>query len=305
MLQLTSNIFEEVYASPIIAKLSRKASNFATNEYKSSDQLANYNFQLSKFCTDVHNGVISDPVAKIGFALALDAGMEAWAAGVPSSWRYKTIIIPNEIQNDSFAHGVYGKYYHVYPDLYICSTWNNWRAARSVIHEMILDSTAIAQAQTSQEDDSMNVFEYTEIAARSERITRELQADIIASVPYHFGTTGDLDTFASNIDNFDNISTVGGLILMWPLFLAADCRYATLSQREWAIMCLQKVGHGMGISQALAMAALLQSGKGSRIWVQPQMMNELDTIGSLDATQEFGSPDTDTNPPSLDSFVTI
>lgn len=34
-------------------------------------------------------------------------------------------------------------------------------------------------------------------------------------------------------------------------------------------MCLDKIGHGMGIGQALAMATLLRQGMSSRSWNDP------------------------------------
>jgi hypothetical protein len=274
--QLLNNIFEENYTSPTIVSLSQKASSLETDDIRFADSLATKTMQLSKFCADMRHGVITDTTAKIKFALLLDAEIESWAVSVPPSWRYKSIAIPAEIRETSFATGVYGMYYHVYKDLYLCNVWNNWRAIRLIIHEIILDNTSNMETQSSE----YGTLNYADIAARSEHIMLQLQADIFASVPYHFGTTNDLSASTGNIGNFHDITPMAGHILMWPLFLAADCRYSPPDLRDWVIMCLQKIGHQLGVNQALGMALLLQKGIGTRSWIQPEVMPHVTNVGS-------------------------
>ncbi|KAI0431168.1 hypothetical protein F5Y09DRAFT_305765 [Xylaria sp. FL1042] len=61
----------------------------------------------------------------------------------------------------------------------------------------------------------------------------------------------------------------GGLTLMWPLLVAANSGVASKELRDWVITCLDKIGHSMGINQALAMAKLLREGMQSRAWLVP------------------------------------
>lgn len=61
----------------------------------------------------------------------------------------------------------------------------------------------------------------------------------------------------------------GGFTLMWPLLVAANSGVAVSGLREWIITCLDKIGHSMGINQALSMAKLLREGMQSRAWLSP------------------------------------
>lgn len=291
--QLINNIFEETYTPPIFANLSQRSSNMEVGDIKFTDSLAMKSIQLSKFCADIRNGVISAPTAKIDQALLLDTELEAWAMSVPPSWQYRVIAIPPEIQDMGFLNELYGKYYHVYDDLYICQIWNNWRSMRMVIHEIIVHATTVIQTQNSEDEEPMNLLRYSEIAVRSEHIIHKLQADIFASVPYHFGTTDDNMTSntATNISDLNELSVVAGHILMWPLFLAADYKDTPRELRNWVITCLQKIGHEMGINQALGMAVLLQKGIDTRTWVEPDSASDIKSVRSWDTSQPTVSPE--------------
>ncbi|KAI1161687.1 hypothetical protein F5B18DRAFT_627264 [Nemania serpens] len=61
----------------------------------------------------------------------------------------------------------------------------------------------------------------------------------------------------------------GGFTLMWPLLVAANSGVAAYGLRQWIITCLDKIGHSMGINQALSMAKLLREGMQSRAWLSP------------------------------------
>ncbi|OQE41193.1 hypothetical protein PENCOP_c005G05795 [Penicillium coprophilum] len=65
------------------------------------------------------------------------------------------------------------------------------------------------------------------------------------------------------------VSGAGGVTLVWPLLIAANSGFASPQLRKWIISCLEKIGHSMGINQALAMAQLLQDGMDSRAWISP------------------------------------
>ncbi|KGO40651.1 hypothetical protein PEX2_011430 [Penicillium expansum] len=65
------------------------------------------------------------------------------------------------------------------------------------------------------------------------------------------------------------VSGAGGVTLVWPLLIAANSGFASPELRKWIIGCLEKIGHSMGINQALAMAQLLRDGMDSRAWISP------------------------------------
>lgn len=65
------------------------------------------------------------------------------------------------------------------------------------------------------------------------------------------------------------VSGAGGVTLVWPLLIAANSGFASPELRKWITGCLEKIGHSMGINQALAMAQILRDGMDSRAWISP------------------------------------
>ncbi|KAJ5493549.1 hypothetical protein N7463_009636 [Penicillium fimorum] len=75
--------------------------------------------------------------------------------------------------------------------------------------------------------------------------------------------------YASPLPPSFEVSGAGGVALVWPLLIAANSGFASPPLRKWIIGCLEKIGHSMGINQALAMAQLLRDGMDSRAWISP------------------------------------
>ena len=268
--KILHNIFQESHTSPIIVALCEKACNLEEPTSGYADEFARLTIQLSSLCANIKKGIIDDPAARISLALALDAEMEAWAARIPSDCRYETLNFPAESHNQmSCVIGTYGNEYHTYKNLFSCAVWNNWRTARMVIHEIILDDCNLQIEADTDTRLSTQPFTYSSVATRSRRILISMIEDVCASVPYHFG----ISKTPSHIDsaNINGIGIAAGHVLFWPLFEAADCEVASPQLKSWAIMCLEKIGHGMGISQALAMANLVREGMGSRTWIKPEV----------------------------------
>jgi hypothetical protein len=175
-----------------------------------------------------------------------------------------------------YSVGVYGDYYHVYRGLYFSNIWNNYRGARFVIHEMVIGYLGKLHDSGNKPTPTPFLAEHSKLATQSETILKELSEEICASVPYHFGTAaagssssspGQYDPSGIRMQiQIDPHPAVAGYVLIWPLFLAADCKYSPPALKNWAIMSLEKIGHAMGISQALAMAGLLRDGMPSRSW---------------------------------------
>ncbi|KAJ5682786.1 hypothetical protein N7462_005951 [Penicillium macrosclerotiorum] len=78
---------------------------------------------------------------------------------------------------------------------------------------------------------------------------RRLAVDICRSVPYHLGATQK-----DGSPHFPPPeSYIGGLMLLWPLFLAGITENAGHALRRWVVQCLKMVGHSYGFDQALAL----------------------------------------------------
>lgn len=265
--KMLHNIYQERHTSPSLVALFEKARNLEEPSFGYADEFSTLIIQLSSLCANIKKGIIRDADATLGLALALDTEMEAWASRVPSDCRYETFNLPAEgYKQMGSVFGTYGNKYHTYNNLISCALWNNWRIARIVLHEIILDN---CELQIEEDDDarpSKKPIGNSTMATKSRELVTSMIEDVCASVPYHFG----ISQKPSRIDSF-NMSGIGiaaGHILLWPLFEAADCRVTSPHLRSWAAMCLEKVGHGMGMSQALAMAELLRVGTGARTWIK-------------------------------------
>lgn len=210
--------------------------------------------QVGDLCAGLRNNALIEPVNLIKKALKLDAELGAWAISVEPGRRYTTVNVPESADegqlSSSFRH-VYGDYYHIYPDT-ICSTWwNDYRFVRLILLELICwFSDHLARK------DEASGSEYRRTAANSSTIAQQMTADICASVPYHLGATAD-----SPYENLNSNRTSAVIRLIWPLFIAADTTGVTQQTIDWIANTLFRIGHGVGIRQALVMSELLRQGR--------------------------------------------
>ena len=104
-------------------------------------------------------------------------------------------------------------------------------------------------------------YEHTTLQQRESEITlARLKADICASAPFILGdvqsATGD--TFLPR--------AAGGVALIWPLYLVATMDTSRGSTRDWVITRLEKIGHLMGIQQAVSLAYVLRTKNEITAW---------------------------------------
>lgn len=67
-------------------------------------------------------------------ARAIDADLACWPQTLPLHW-HPVRVFKDSIPQEVIDAGVYGDSCEVYPDIMICSTWNDWRVARlKVLH---------------------------------------------------------------------------------------------------------------------------------------------------------------------------
>lgn len=69
-------------------------------------------------------------------AEAVDAGLATWPKFVPASWI--PIQVPaDNVQQSALEAGFYGDECDIYPDIVVCSTWNEWRVARLKVLSLV------------------------------------------------------------------------------------------------------------------------------------------------------------------------
>lgn len=200
---------------------------------------------------------VTYPATIIAAAVALDTELISWAISIPPSWEPTPVTAPLKNQKDQ-GFGIYGDYYYAYTDLQISNIWNDYRATRYTLHEMIVNQLSMQHGGNGNQVPS----EYSKLGAKSEVIMKEIAEDICASVPYHIGVAGSHSPGHGLNSSDSGHPAAAGYILTWHLFLAANCKFVPPSLRTWAIICMEKIGHSMGINQALSMACVLGRGRG-------------------------------------------
>ncbi|KAG4441872.1 hypothetical protein IFR05_002673 [Cadophora sp. M221] len=128
-----------------------------------------------------------------------------------------------------------------YFDLYVAGVWNIFRAARLIL----LGLSTTSNGTLGNEGNSMQYI----------KTTNHIVGDIFASIPYHLAD--NLPVFVEGIGknaDVDRGRTLGGLLLMHPLYVVSKISFLPDKTREYARDCLRCIGDEMGIGQACLMA---------------------------------------------------
>ncbi|RAK96585.1 Zn(II)2Cys6 transcription factor, partial [Aspergillus ibericus CBS 121593] len=285
---ILSHIYRQKYTSPIIGQLSMEAATYRSGDDATVDRLSSVTIQLGNLCAAIKDGTINQPAEILRAALQLDAEFMSIMSTIPASWNYETVNVALA-RGEPTVDSIWGAQHHTYRNLTVSSFWNNYRSARLVLRELIVEAAGSIKELSS---DDTNGQEADKLVSESREISRRLVDDICASVPFHLGTMVDdshlsklfsntateSSPFPDNHHEFGSpflssasspfgVPAAGGFTIMWPLLIAANSGYASKQRRQWITDCLAKIGHSMGIRQALAMAQLLQDGVDSRAWL--------------------------------------
>jgi hypothetical protein len=193
----------------------------------------------------------------IAAASAIEAELIAWLAALPPEFTYETLTIsPYDFLFQERCRGIamYDDQYHVYPNLWVCSTWNQYRCARIIVSEIILSHIR----QISDSSLSSLSDEFRQHCKTLRSTIRRLAVDICRSVPFHLGAHSK--EASPNFPPPEGY--IGGLMLLWPLFLAGVVENPSHSLRRWVVSCLRMIGNTMGLDQALALMDIVASDPG-------------------------------------------
>lgn len=248
------------------------------------DQLSVAINRLTDFCADLKNGYICEPTEIIRTALKIDADMVSLMISVPPLWKYVTVNVPT-INGKPISQSFWGDSYHIYHSISASSIWNNYRAARIIIQELIIDTIKDLETLTN---DGISCPQRSYLVNQARQTVLQLVEDICASVPYILGMviedSGHLEASGSSelspgIDmrvtsSSLQITGAGGLTIMWPLLVAGNSEASNSDLRKWITTYLDKIGHSMGINQALAMSKLIRDGVESRAFLSPDYRSQ-------------------------------
>ena len=201
--------------------------------------------------------VLQDPkVSKAGVRrlkqqlILLNKEFALWPLCQPKEWAPQTVgsieqnLESTEIPVDQmpFWPGRVDSYF----DLYVAALWDTYRKCRLKCFQVTMDCAG-------RLDEKISTFEKIEMEMK------ELVDDMCASVPFQL--CADLSTLEDD-DAVDRLNVpgkpLGGLLLMYPLYIASSLAIVPSDQRAWMKGRLRWIGSHMGIRQAALLGAVSQ-----------------------------------------------
>jgi hypothetical protein len=168
-------------------------------------------------------------------AQAVDQEVTTWQQNVPENWHYTTVAWEDNVLNRDYAKAeVFPGRVDVYNDISMARVMNEARACRLILHSLIVRCAAWICSPV----DYRTTLEYATAAS----VCRDVIADIIASVPYHFGwhlkrknviRNTSISTFACGEE--DTPKGLAGYFVTWPLTCVVAQDYTTDTQRAWVV----------------------------------------------------------------------
>jgi hypothetical protein len=192
-----------------------------------STELMEIMTRLANIQASITSRTLLNATRMIPILLQIEEDLETWACNLPSSWRYQILSCPP--RND-----FYTVYYHTYPGYSIGAAWNHYRISRCIVNDLLVTSL-----------DSSKHLTISERRNQAKRKIVMLCTDICLSTPY-FLRQMDYSSFPK--------PTVGSNDVMWALSVCANMRCVPEERRLWAVTQLERIGHEMGVHQALQLA---------------------------------------------------
>lgn len=263
-------MLRKLQSSPVLSHLTEKAKRYASPQDAQADDLTSVVLRLNDFYAGLASKQSTGPSGIVREALKLDADLVASVVDGAYSLSYTVVSIAHLSGEGPVERTVWDGSYHVYKSIAATSTWNNYRIARILLREIIIDTLHAETNGAGSEQDHALVRECHQLG-------RKLVDDVCASVPMHLEPslhyTEQPGTSAAAYPAYGRhrthesrgfASTGACMTLLWPLLIAANSGFAPNEQRQWIIGCLDKIARTTGIGQASDMAQLLRDGRRTR-----------------------------------------
>ncbi|KAH6720846.1 hypothetical protein BKA61DRAFT_471346 [Leptodontidium sp. MPI-SDFR-AT-0119] len=268
---ITNCIQRHAVVPEIISEWSQDL-DFETAEQAAATTLANLAIRYCNLRASMSSfRDYSDTEQIISTACALDMEYDIWARTCPLQYIYQTVTL-SERSDDVFSD-----HYHVYSSIWVAAIWNNYRSARILVNELILDQLGyMYQANPDLgllwED---NCF-YENQMLTSNSTLLQLCHDICASVPYFLGCNPESNVFTDQAPK-----SVNGNLLLWPLYTAGVTGMVSDVMRCWVAGRLQWITDVLGIRQAAPLAYSIVRRQDHLLW-------NPDSIESSSSPDEYG-----------------
>ncbi|KAK2043385.1 hypothetical protein LZ31DRAFT_499128 [Colletotrichum somersetense] len=177
-------------------------------------------------------------------ARGMDDELGVWFDNCPPAWRKVVSGTAANVPDDKirFVSAFPGTIYD-YPNVWAAGKHINTHVSRLLLNQVIVRCIAWVCAPS----DHTLTREYID----AHRIGTEQVADIISSIPYFFGWTGDaVSTPYFPCGTSEMPKGLAGVSCMWPLLATGSSRFATRAQRVYVKARLANIAEEMGIRQA-------------------------------------------------------
>lgn len=258
--------------------------------------------KLSNLRADIKANVLTNEQEILSAASIIEAELIAWLAALPPDFTYEVQTRnPYDFLFQERCRGLapYDDQYHVYPSLFICNMWNQYRSARIIVSEIRLSQIL----QLSDASSLRSLSDEFRLQCQALQTTiRRLAVDVTRSVPYHLCAHLDFPPNCPPPESY-----LGGLMLLWPLFLAGVAERRGHPLRRWVMECYKMIGNTMGLDQALALVDIVSADPGilqcvteegeSRVWEEPSAPSwsimaakQLSVASTMSDSPELPSP---------------
>lgn len=178
-------------------------------------------------------------------AIALDQSFANWQEAQVEDNKPCTIGHVSQGQAGSkLAMGYWPGKVDTYFDLYLAGVWNISRTARILLIDLILELSQVLNDNNNQ--------------IREHEVALGLVEDMVSSIPFHLEES--LQVFLRDMDKEKKTAvvnpgrSVGGLLLMHPIYVASKLSIVPQQMREYLEDCLEWIATYMGIGQASLLA---------------------------------------------------
>ncbi|KAI9735890.1 MAG: hypothetical protein M1834_001356 [Cirrosporium novae-zelandiae] len=188
--------------------------------------------------------------ALMGDALATDNKLAHWTEVLPRRWQFYAFPVMAEMEGHWSKSRFWPGSFQIYGDERVAACWNFYRAFRCFLQGIIIRCGCWLSSSYRE------TAEYVQATT----ILQEMVNGICWSVPYHLGYPEAVEAIKlipksqhSNAASFGmsgHIKTIGGYLIMYPLFVGSSVITVSKEQRLWMKDRLLTIGQEAGINQA-------------------------------------------------------
>ncbi|KAL1623237.1 hypothetical protein SLS56_008405 [Neofusicoccum ribis] len=193
----------------------------------------------------------------IAAAREVDESLNKWATSLSEHWAHRTIAYQAEMPSDPKTAERWIGPVHAYADVWTSHIWNDYRITRVFTLSIIM---ACCSAISPNSTD----LSVKALLANAHFVTQGLIDDLCASVPFHMnfdlqnraievGQDRECKPISYNLNYSSGkdktaAEALGGFLLVWHVFVAANVECIPEPQRQWLQGRLLHIGHEFGLS---------------------------------------------------------